>query len=91
MTAHDGRTDVEAKRGSRRVVSGWFNSDADVAKQAVQRIVDTGMSTAYPTNFGPVTQLEKALDHMFEWLDFSQRLMEEARDSDLRPTGGELA
>ena len=56
--------------------------DGELARQAVRRIVDTGMSTAYPTHFGPVTQMNEARDQMIEWLDFSEALMEEARDSD---------
>lgn len=56
--------------------------DGELAREAVRRIVDTGMSTAYPTHFGPVTQMREAADQMIEWLTFSERLMEEARDSD---------
>lgn len=57
--------------------------DGPLAKEAVQRIVDTGAKTAYPTHFGPVTQLREAADQLMRWLDFSTALMEQARDSDV--------
>ncbi len=57
--------------------------DGELAREAVRRIADTGMRRAFPTHFGPVEQIEEARDQMLDWLDFSERLMEEARDSTL--------
>jgi len=56
--------------------------DGELARNAVRRIVETGVSTAYPTHFGPVTQLSEAADQMIDWLDYSEALMKKARDSD---------
>ncbi|MEM1023705.1 MAG: MBL fold metallo-hydrolase [Myxococcota bacterium] len=57
--------------------------DGPLAREAVQRIVDTGAKTAYLTHFGGVTDLHAASAQLIGHLNVSERLMEEAFASDL--------
>lgn len=69
-------------------------TDFDYAQAvaSVDRILDTGARTAYPTHFGAVTDLPGAARQLRAHLEFSQRLLERARaQAPAHPDPGALA
>jgi glyoxylase-like metal-dependent hydrolase (beta-lactamase superfamily II) len=57
--------------------------DGELARQAVQRIVDTGPAVAYPTHFGPVREIETVAEQLVSFLTDSEAVMNEAYASDI--------
>ena len=55
--------------------------DGPMAIQSVERIVNTGAQTAYPTHFGPVTDLPEAAAQLKLHLEFSIRLVQQLVNS----------
>jgi len=52
--------------------------DPEEARKSVHRIVDSGATTAYPTHFGAVKELDAAKEQLLAELDFSEGLLNEA-------------
>jgi glyoxylase-like metal-dependent hydrolase (beta-lactamase superfamily II) len=55
--------------------------DAQEAKRSIEMIVGSGASVAYPTHFGAVKDLEGARAQLFEMIDFSEKILDEAQHS----------
>lgn len=56
--------------------------EPELARQAVQRLVDERPRCLYPTHFGGVTDIETAAGQLMRHLDFAERLRDEAERSD---------
>ncbi len=56
--------------------------EPDLAREAVQRLVDERPRCMYPTHFGAVTDIETAAGQLIRHLDFAERLRDEAEASD---------
>jgi len=57
--------------------------EPDLARQAVQRLVDERPQCLYPTHFGAVTDIETAAGQLIRHLDFAEQLRDDAEVSDL--------
>jgi glyoxylase-like metal-dependent hydrolase (beta-lactamase superfamily II) len=53
--------------------------DAEEARKSVEMIVATGASQVFPTHFGGVKDLVGARKQLLEMIDFSEKLLDEAR------------
>jgi len=57
--------------------------DAELARQAIRRIVALSPEVVYPTHFGPVTGIDEGARQLVRHLDFADRVQEDAYRSDL--------
>jgi glyoxylase-like metal-dependent hydrolase (beta-lactamase superfamily II) len=57
--------------------------DAEEARKSIDAIVATGAKAAYPTHFGRVMDLRGARNQLLWWIDFSEKLLNEAQHSEL--------
>lgn len=57
--------------------------DAELARQAIRRIVALSPDVVYPTHFGSVTNVAESADQLIRHLDFAERLFDDAFASDL--------
>jgi glyoxylase-like metal-dependent hydrolase (beta-lactamase superfamily II) len=57
--------------------------EPELARQAVQRLVDERPRSLYPTHFGAVTDIETAADQLTRHLDFAEQLRDDAEASGL--------
>ncbi len=55
--------------------------DAELARQAVHRLVDLAPSRLYPTHFGAVGDIENTAGQLIRHLDFAERLVADAEAS----------
>jgi len=56
--------------------------EPELARQAVRRLVDERPRCLYPTHFGAVTDIETAAGQLLRYLDFAERLRDEAEACD---------
>jgi len=56
--------------------------DAELARQAIRRIVDLEPDVLYPTHFGAVTDIEESAAQLLRHLDFAEGVMQDAVSSD---------
>ena len=57
--------------------------DAQLARDAVKRIVDWGAERLYPTHYGELTDIEGAAAQLVRHLDHAERIMTDAVAADL--------
>ena len=57
--------------------------DAELARQAIERLVSLAPDVMYPTHFGPVTDIEASADQLIRHLHFAERVADDAFASDL--------
>ncbi len=57
--------------------------DAELARQAIRRLVALSPDVMYPTHFGAVTDIAASAAQLIRHLDFAERLFEDAFASDL--------
>ena len=57
--------------------------DAELARQAIRRIVDLAPDAVYPTHYGAVRDIDASAAQLVRHLDFAERVMEDAVASDL--------
>ena len=57
--------------------------DAELARQAIRRIVDHAPAVVYPTHYGAVTDIETSAAQLIRHLDFAERVMDDAFASEL--------
>jgi glyoxylase-like metal-dependent hydrolase (beta-lactamase superfamily II) len=57
--------------------------DAPEARKSIEAIVATNAKAAFPTHFGQVTDLKNARAQLLKWIDFSEKLLDEAQHSAL--------
>lgn len=56
--------------------------DGELARQAIRRLVDESPDVMYPTHFGAVTDIEESAEQLMRQLEFAERVMQDAYDSD---------
>lgn len=56
--------------------------DAELARQAIRRLIDLAPSRLYPTHFGAVGDIENTAAQLIRHLDFAERLAADAQASD---------
>lgn len=56
--------------------------DGELARQAIRRLVDESPDVMYPTHFGAVTDIEESAEQLIRQLEFAERVMQDAYDSD---------
>ena len=57
--------------------------DAELARESIRRLVSLSPAVMYPTHYGAVTDIEPSADQLIRHLDFAERVMLDAFESDL--------
>lgn len=56
--------------------------DGELAREAIRRLADLSPEVLYPTHFGALTDVDESARQLIRHLEFSERVMEDAFDSD---------